>query len=114
MRTERSLMEKELMAAADRERIRRIFGAAEGENATRTTPAAGRRVQPAGRANPHPRGYEAGGAEVRGEADASRSSTRRGAFPEGDRRELDLALASSGFCSWRESRAGGESRPHGR
>ena len=93
MRTERSLMEKELAAAAaDRERVGRIFGADDGGgkrandaslNDASTTRAPARTPTPAGM-----------------KLEALKSAARQTiavinaarALPEGDRRELDLAL----------------------
>lgn len=93
MRTERSLMEKELAAAAaDRERVGRIFGADDGggkrandanSNDASTTRAPARTPTPAGM-----------------KLEALKSAARQTiavinaarALPEGDRRELDLAL----------------------
>ena len=92
MRTERSLMEKELaMAAADRERVRRIFGA-EGEK--RDTNDAGRRASsspPVADRTPTPAGMKLEALKSAARQTIAVINAAR-ALPEGDRRELDLAL----------------------
>ena len=89
MRTERSLMEKEL--AADRERVGRIFGAAEGGK--RDTNDAGRR---ASSSPPVARTTTPAGMKLEALKSAARQTiaviNAARALPEGDRRELDLAL----------------------
>ena len=89
MRTERSLMEKEL--TADRERVGRIFGAAEGGK--RDTNDAGRRASssPPVARTPTPAGMKLEALKSAARQTIAVINAAR-ALPEGDRRELDLAL----------------------
>ena len=89
MRTERSLMENEL--TADRERVGRIFGAAEGGK--RDTNDAGRRASssPLVARTPTPAGMKLEALKSAARQTIAVINAAR-ALPEGDRRELDLAL----------------------
>ena len=91
MRTERSLMEKELaMAAADRERVRRIFGA-EGEKRENDASRQASSSSPVADRTPTPAGMKLEALKSAARQTIAVINAAR-ALPEGDRRELDLAL----------------------